>query len=366
MVSNAAAIAGSLGCALRATLLIVSMLFGAGQAIPQESAAEPPPTLEDTGLYSDFGSLRIDPQHLPFAPQYPLWTDGATKRRWMSLPPGTAIDGSDPDAWVFPVGTRFWKEFSFNGQRVETRFLMRQADGRWLYAAYAWTPDGREAHLVSERGKRGAYPLANGRSHTIPGVTDCKVCHTGTPTDVLGFSALQLSPDRGPGAIHGEPVAGKSVDLHYLVENGLLVGFPRRHLEEPPRITAGFATERAALGYLHGNCGHCHNEQGSLKNLELFLRHSMKPVSRTAVLTTVGHPVKKPAPGQSKDAVLRIAPRQPDRSGLLNRITSRYPPLQMPPLGTELVDEEAVSLIRKWIVELDEPKTRLTEIKGGE
>ena len=95
-------------------------------AIPQPRA---PQTLQETGLYADAEARRVDPRHLAFAPQYPLWTDGAAKRRWISLPPGTAIDASDPEAWVFPVGTRLWKEFSFAGQRVETRYLERQADG---------------------------------------------------------------------------------------------------------------------------------------------------------------------------------------------------------------------------------------------
>src|SRR3954462_6999467 len=130
------------------------LLLQGGNAVSQTATAKPPATLQDTGLYSDFRTLTVDPQHLAFSPQYPLWSDGATKRRWVSLPPGTAIDGSDPDAWIFPVGTRFWKEFSFNGQRIETRYLERRADGQWLYAAYAWSPDGREAQLVPARGKR--------------------------------------------------------------------------------------------------------------------------------------------------------------------------------------------------------------------
>src|SRR3712207_3165141 len=188
------------------------------------TSARAPESLADTGLYSDFATLEVDPRHLAFSPQYPLWTDGATKRRWISLPPGTAIDASDPDAWVFPVGTRFWKEFSFGGRRVETRYLERQADGQWLYAAYAWSADGREAHLTSPRGKRAAYPLPGGRSHTIPGVADCKACHQGGRSEVLGFSALQLSPDRDPGALHAEAGAGSGLDLRALVEKGLVVG----------------------------------------------------------------------------------------------------------------------------------------------
>jgi hypothetical protein len=280
-----------------------------------------------------------------------LWSDGATKRRWISLPPGTAIDGSDPEAWIFPVGTRFWKEFSFNGEKVETRYLERRADGQWLYAAYAWSDDGREAQLVSVRGRRGAYPLAGGRSHTIPGVTDCKACHQGGPSEILGFGTLQLSSERDAGAIHAELQPEPHVDLAYLVDRGLLVGLPKALRDAPPRIAAATATERAALGYLHGNCGHCHNERGSLQNIALFLRHRAETTGEPALASTVAQPVRKPAPGQSPDAVLRVKPGHPARSGLLQRVSSRSPALQMPPLGTELNDDEAVRLLYRWIEE---------------
>ena len=212
-----------------ATAVALSVLAISAQAVPQAAGA--PETLQDTGLYSDFAALQVDAEHLAFSPQYPLWTDGATKRRWISLPAGSAIDASDPDAWIFPVGTRLWKEFSFAGRRVETRYMERRPDG-WLYAAYAWSADGRETQRVSARGRRGAYPLGDGRSHTIPGVSDCKVCHQGGRSEVLGFSAIQLSPQRDPGALHAEPSSG--VDLNALIERGLLVGLPASLLEAPP------------------------------------------------------------------------------------------------------------------------------------
>jgi mono/diheme cytochrome c family protein len=326
------------------------VVLGSVPATPQP-ATTPPSTLHETGLYAGPDTLQVDPAHLAFAPQYPLWTDGAAKRRWISLPPGTAIDGSDPEAWIFPVGTRFWKEFSFNGQRVETRYLERRTDGQWLYAAYAWRADGREAQLVSPRGKRGAYQLAGGRAHTIPGVTDCKACHQGGASEVLGFGTLQLSPERDAGAPHAELQPEPHVDLRYLVDNSLLVGLPKPLLDAPPRIAAATATERAALGYMHGNCGHCHNERGSLQNVALFLRHSVLNAGEPATTSTVGQPVRKPAPGQSPDAVLRVEPGHPDRSGLMQRVSSRSPSLQMPPLGTELIDDEAVRLLYRWIAE---------------
>jgi len=342
---------GRRAAAAGALLILALGLFKSVSAVPQPATANPPPRLQETGLYVSFDTLQVDPAHLAFAPQYPLWSDGAAKRRWISLPPGTAIDGSDPDAWIFPVGTRFWKEFSFKGQRVETRYLERQADGQWLYAAYAWSADDREAHLVGPRGKRGAYPLAGGRSHTIPSVTDCKACHQSGPSEVLGFSALQLSPERDPAALHAELRPDPGVDLKYLADRGLLLGIPQGLLESPPQIAAATATERAALGYMHGNCGHCHNEHGSLRNIGLFLRHGVKAANQLALATTVGHPVKKAAPGQSPDAVRRVEPGHPNRSGLMQRVSSRYPALQMPPLGTELIDDEAVTLLYRWIAE---------------
>lgn len=346
-------------------LLLLFMVLGSGEAVPQAAPAKPPQTLRETGLYSDVAGLRVDPGHLAFSPQYPLWTDGAAKRRWISLPPGTAIDASDPDAWVFPVGTRLWKEFSFNGRRVETRYMERLADGKWLYAAYAWSADGRETRLAPERGVRNAYPFGGGRSHTIPGVVDCKVCHQGGRTEVLGFSTLQLSPDRDPGALHAELQPDARLDLQRLVEKGLLVGLPKPLQASPPRIAARSATERAALGYMHGNCGHCHNDQGPLKNVGLFLRQASGTAAPTAIATTVRHPVKKLAPGQPADTALRIEPGHPDRSGLAQRMGSRYPALQMPPLGTELVDEEAITLLRQWITGMVGDGVDVSREQGG-
>ncbi|PVE23518.1 hypothetical protein DC522_15335 [Microvirga sp. KLBC 81] len=337
-------------------LILAVGLFKSVTAVPQPAIAIPPQTLQETGLYADFATLRIDPSHLAFSPQYPLWSDGAIKRRWISLPPGSTIDGSNPDSFVFPVGTKFWKEFSFNGQRVETRYLERRADGQWLYAAYAWSADGREAQLVSPRGKRGAYPLAGGRTHTIPGVNDCKACHQGGPSEVLGFSVLQLSPERDPNALHAELKLDQGVDLKDLVDRGLVVGLPASVLQTPPRINAASATERAALGYMHGNCGHCHNAQGPLQNIGLFLRQSIEGNGQAAIASTVSHAVRKPAPGQSPDAINRVEPGYPERSALMQRVSSRYPALQMPPLGTELVDDEAVALLYRWIAERGESR----------
>ncbi len=67
-----------------------------------------PVTLQDTGLCADGPCAVINPGILAFAPQYALYSDEATKRRWLQLPTGTKIDTTDMNYWKFPVGTKAW------------------------------------------------------------------------------------------------------------------------------------------------------------------------------------------------------------------------------------------------------------------
>ena len=65
-----------------------------------------PALLSETGLYSDFASRTVASGLFAFSPRFEFWADGAQKSRWLSLPPGTKIDTSRVDHWVFPVGTK--------------------------------------------------------------------------------------------------------------------------------------------------------------------------------------------------------------------------------------------------------------------
>ena len=311
----------------------------------------PAPTLRETGLYSDWGAKTVGSEKIRFSPQYPLWTDGAVKTRWMELPTGTQIDASNPDAWQFPVGTRFWKEFTFS-QRAETRFIEHTADG-WKYATYAWNEDESEATLVPERGIARSVVIRDGVRHAIPSRSDCKSCHEGSPARILGFSALQLSADRDPNAPHAERLPADAVTLRTLIARGLLRGLPAHLSNGAPRIAAKTATSRAALGYLHGNCSYCHTMTGELASLKFSLQYPFAtPPSGhpPAVATTLGQ-ISKYVPSAWEAPGERIAARSPDRSVLAFRVASRNPVSQMPPVGSRIVDEEAVALIRRWIAE---------------
>jgi len=308
---------------------------------------QPPRHLSETGLYVRKGSLQVAPANLSFSPQYPLWSDGAAKARWVFLPHGWPIDARDPDAWVFPVDTKFWKEFSFHGQRVETRLLWHATPTTWVFASYAWRSDESEADLVAPEGLPGAAEVAPGRFHRIPGVEDCISCHDNPKGPVLGFNALQLSPDRDPHAPHAEPLRPGMVTLPTLAERGLFRPLHPKFMEGPPPRIAADPLSRPVLGYLSTNCGVCHQRDNVIPGVHLDLRQPWRILGEPpGLLSTLGQPTRFAIPGVDTRA---IAPGEPKASLVLHRMASRNPATQMPPLATVLVDEEATVLIRGWI-----------------
>jgi hypothetical protein len=336
---------------------LLAVVAGAAVAdVEADLQARLPERLSQTGLYSDPVTLSVDPQNRPFSPQYPLWSDGAVKSRWVRLPAGTTIDAADIDRWEFPVGTRFWKEFAFNGRRVETRFLRKDGPARWSFASYVWNEAQTDAGLAPKDGVPGIAELAPGRLHAIPSVEDCRACHDSARTEILGFSALQLSDDRDPNAPHGEPLGPGMVTLGTLIEEGMLTPGRADLLAAPPRIAASDGLTRAVLGYLSTNCGSCHNAESSIASLGLLLKARLEPAHSTPPdpVGALFRPTAKwliPQAPEGESAF--VTPGSPDLSALLVRMRSRRPSSQMPPLGTVLHDREAIALVTAWVERLE-------------
>jgi mono/diheme cytochrome c family protein len=190
---------------------------------------------------------------------------------------------------------------------------------------------------------------APGGRYAVPSRNDCLACHEGPAVPVIGFSALQLSPDRDPLAPHAAPKRAGDVDLGSLVARGALRGLPHELLSAPPRIEAPTPTARAALGYLHGNCGHCHNAAGALAGLELVLAQQADGAAHSAERTLeslLGHSSRfRTSDGQ---ATQRIAAGH-GSSVLTLRMKTDNRLARMPPLGVQVVDTEGVALIERWI-----------------
>ena len=296
--------------------------------------------LSETGLYDDIASGTIAADVLEFKPAYALWTDGARKRRFIWLPPGAQIDTSNMDRWEFPVGTRFWKEFTRDGIKVETRYIERIGPeaGAYRMGAFLWDDDEREARYLPE-----GRPNAKGTSHDVPSEADCFHCHRGEPGRALGFSAVQLSKDPGDGPTLGEIAA-----------RGLLTAAP---LPGTDYRVPGDAVTRAALGVLHANCGHCHNPFGSVNQalIDLGLRVSVTdgdPRETATYRTVVNVDMQEfRRPGLRK----RIVPGEPEASAIYYRYSRRGEGEQMPLLGTKIVDDEGVAAVTAWINSLALP-----------
>jgi hypothetical protein len=310
-----------------------------------------PRTLRDTGLFAPGTPRTVRDGIVGFSPQYPLWSDGAEKRRWLFLPPGTFIDAARPDEWVFPRGTRLWKEFALGGRPVETRYIERLRDGSWRFATYVWNEAGDDAVLAPEQGI-AALPVRgapNGR-YAVPSRDDCLACHESTAVPVLGLGALQLSPDRDPLAPAGRPRRDAEVDLRGLVARGWLRRLPAALLERPPVIPAATPVERAALGYLHANCGHCHNASDARVPVDLTLQQRVadpEAARREALRSALDAPSRYRPPGAERALV--VAPGHPEHSVLATRMQSRDPRTQMPPLGTSISDPDGLALVKRWI-----------------
>jgi hypothetical protein len=300
-----------------------------------------PQTLAETGLCLDAGCSQISPDVYAYKPQYELWSDGATKRRWIYLPPNTTINSSNMNFWEFPVGTKVWKEFTRDNIRVETRLIMRVAangtKSDWFYMPYVWN-----AAQDATTGEPMGVPNANGTEHDVPSRFQCQGCHENLqPSRVLGFSAIELDWNNPDDA---------QLDLQKLVDLGKLSAPPTGSTPYFP--IPGTANEKEVLGYMHANCGHCHNASSNVQgNTPMQLRLDvgmLGTVADTPTYTTAVDITGNMIGGFSKI----VAKGEPDQSIMIYRFESTNPTEHMPALGSEVIDDSARMALRTWITNL--------------
>lgn len=309
------------------------------------------------GLYSDDQCSVLSPGIRTYTPQFPLWSDGAIKTRYVYLPPGTTIDVSEADHWQFPVGTKFYKEFRSpdNTLRVETRvmekILATNSTSGWTFDTYVWSADQKSAHVET-----AGVTNALGTGLDVPAREQCTQCHNHSdyPRDMVnGFQAIQLN------------WSGAGVTLQSLITDQTLTGY-RADITTAAVIPGRNATETAAFGYFHGNCGHCHSlNEDAPHNMTLLTSVGVSLASQLAWTTTVCFYPHTPTESY---ATQRIAVGDPSNSAIYNRDSVRglqHPAatpvdagpaldgpddsIQMPPIATKVVDSAAMATEAAWI-----------------
>jgi uncharacterized repeat protein (TIGR03806 family) len=338
---------------------------------PDDSASFPR-KLSETGLFASTRDHQVAPGLIPYSVNSQLWSDHATKERFLALPGNGQIGfdtvtypqpspGATP-GWAFPDGTVLVKTFSMelergnpaSSKRLETRLLHFQqlpgtqeyGDQYWRGYTYVWNDEQTDAELLRAEGLDKTLHIKVGdkmveQNYRFPSRTECVLCHTNAAKFALGANTVQLNRDHD----YGGMVANQLATFDHL-------GLFKEPLPKPPAELPKLANyddlsqplEARARAYLHANCAHCHVKWGG-GNAEFKL-------VATLPLTELGIANMPPGHGGFGLANPRIlAPGKPDESVLLHRMTLTGLG-RMPHIGSRVPHDAAVELVREWIEQL--------------
>lgn len=312
--------------------------------------------LSTYGFFSgEMNELFPIPEVVFYQPASSLFTDHASKRRFVFIPDGKKAL-LDEDELYLPTGTILIKNFYYpsdfrqpDGKRqiIETRLMIHEENG-WQAYPYIWNESQTDAVLKVVGGEfevkyvdlQGEEQLIN---YLVPNKNQCKSCHNKSEIlSPIGFQVKHLN--------HVIDYAtGSSNQLQHLAESGKLDG-----LQEVTDYHAmvNYEDDRQALNdramaYLDINCAHCHNAQGPASTSGLFLTYDQRDPMKLGINKT---PV---AAGSGAGSFkFDISPGKPHESILIHRMNSTQVGVAMPELGRTTVDEKGVELIKAWIAEM--------------
>lgn len=342
-------------------VLLAFLLVKAGtvMAVDAKRLLRPLPAkyLSEYGLYLHDMTLTPDPELVPFDLASPLFTDYALKFRYAYLPAGKSARVHPGEVLDFPVGTVLVKSFGYSKdlrlpdeglKLVETRLLIHQSRG-WVALAYVWDDQQKDA-VLAVKGHKSIVSFVDhsGESqqipYQVPTKEQCLSCHRlNGKTAPIGPKARNMNRTfRYP--------EGEKEQLTYWQERGYLELIPDHaaipRLGEPR--DADFTLEQRARAYLDINCAHCHREEGSAANTELFLRWEEEDPSRWGLRKAA-----QKIGSESGGATYLIFPGNPEQSVLWYRMQNTDPGTRMPKLGNTLVHKEGLELIYRWISSME-------------
>src|SRR5262249_27933227 len=123
----------------------------------------------------------------PYEVNSPLFTDYATKTRFLFVAKGKTIGYADDDPWDFPVGSALVKTFAMRADLrddtsdlrvLETRVIFHEPDG-WSTNTYVWSEDQKTATrdvagptiAMTLKGEHGETVK---EQYTVPNTNECK------------------------------------------------------------------------------------------------------------------------------------------------------------------------------------------------
>lgn len=311
-----------------------------------------PPTLADTGAFTNLTQLTSATDALtpstgmvPYDVNVPLWSDNAEKTRWFLSSTSARFGFSAEGSWTFPAGMTWVKHFDLeltNGvpssrRRLETRILVKNSSG--VYGVtYRWGNSLTNAALVPDEGMDESFTVNDGGTlrtqvWRYPSRSECLMCHTAQGGFALGFNTVQLNRPSGTNANQLAAMSDAGCFTSPITNLNALRALA-------PVNDTNASVEWRVRSYLAANCAQCHQPGGSglgYWSANITNKTANAGLIHGALVNDGGNP-----------AARVIAPGSLTNSMLLTRISKRGPG-QMPPLGTSIVDSNAVNLVASWI-----------------
>ena len=335
-------------------LILLALAACSAEQGPRASvilAADPAPKLSDYGLFENAAATAPAPGVTPYDLVNALFSDHASKHRYVYLPKGKSA-AYDPDkVFDFPVGAVLIKTFAFapdmrdpslNERFIETRLLIHKKDG-WVAYPYVWNADQTEAVYTPVGGRHRIETVGpDGRklsiNYGVPNRNQCKECHSQGDTLIpIGPKARNLN-HVGPAGVN---------QIADWTAKGMLAGAPDALPVIPSAFDPSAPLGERARAWLDVNCAHCHKAAGSASNSGLFLDWQETDPTGWGV-----HKRPTAAGRGAGTNLFVIEPGHPELSILVHRIESTEPGVMMPELGRTVNDEPGIALIKDWIASL--------------
>lgn len=314
----------------------------------------------------------------------PLFTDYASKYRFVFIPEGQTASYSAAETFDFPVGSVIVKTFAMptdtsergveKEQIIETRLLIRKEAG-WVARPYVWNAEETEASWDRTGEVVAINNLKHGNdtlsfNYGVPNQNSCTTCHQFNPN---GYSDAVDGVDPTPNVF--SPIGpkarylnsdydygqGPENQLQKWVNENMLSGLPSdngdiqqaasfsddvdlsNYSGTPEQLTA------TAKAWLDINCGHCHRTEGQASNTAFRADFNIPWAGNEGYHGVCAVAVS----GASEGSARIIEPGNASLSLLYNRLNTTESGDKMPPLGRAVIHQEGAALIEAWINSMD-------------
>lgn len=327
--------------------------LGGGAGAAMVGCTVPPATEMQPALLSQTGCVDMaDPSKpapglIPYDVRSPLWSDGASKQRFLRIPDGGKIHvldcatqaadcnadtvNGDDGHWEVPVGSVLVKNFSIEDKIIETRLIMRRSMTKWLFYGYEWNDAATEATLLPDDNLGKDRPVGSGSQvWHYPGRGQCPQCHT----PGSGFSLGPSTPQMNSAFAYADGTLNQVEKFKQLD----LFDAPPKAMDGYPDPFGNDSLELRARSYLQTNCAICHRPSGEYSGMDMRWG---KPIADMKICEP-----------SERDAGLvpeyRVVPGKPLESAMSFRM-SALDAVRMPKVGSNVVDPMGGKLIDDWI-----------------